>query len=482
MDSDDDTPQWKDAPPIVRATGEPLWFSPDVVTALSAVPQADVRYFVRSADLPPGASPCADGRHHVWLGVHVLEKDVARVTVVRLDNRLDARDEALVSARCPSDAQWASIDGWKHRLRIDISWAASGGVRQATLVVPRNPQMDTYTAEVRLPDISHATINRDTRREIPRRIIQVVHDRAGEPLLPVLAKLTGLMRLSHPHWEHRIYAADEMPALVEAWAGPRTRAALETLQPMAYKADLFRVVALNAIGGVWADSKLVPVRSLDAPGVLPSSGAFFPMDIGYAGVWNGLLAAPRGDALMGLAAEMILHNVDTRWYGTDILDPTGPHLVLRAFNALPADVQERYTRSAVLDGAGVFIVTDGTRALANQSAKSAVNPQSASYPKALLAFDGEPLFVVHNGEYRRRCTYNKRCHYAPVWLARAVYSEAPCDPETGVAISSRAIFAAAAMSAAPVAFPFVTCAALLGLGAIFWFWRRSRRSPPSSDL
>ncbi len=123
--------------------------------------------------------------------------------------------------------------------------------------------------------------------------------------------------------------------------------------------------------------------------------------------------------MMLRAFELIELNIESRQYGSSWLDPTGPPLVLRAFEQAREEIgSSRYSHDAVFDDSGVFMVRDHNKL----TGAAPITPTGG----------GSVLAIVHNAEYRRNWRFipgmpgKSSCHYANQWHARTVYNEAQC--------------------------------------------------------
>lgn len=398
-------------------------FSPKLADELLAVgPAANIDYAIRLADGTVPKKPCEDLRHKLWVAVNLPPdydvSETARLTVVRLDNVMENREGNAPGGRCPLDKAWLDIPGWSTSLQIKIcslddtkTNVREGSHCTTVHIPPTKAAGDVFTTDVTIQGLSPA-ITRDM--EIPRRIIRVTHDSVTDRA-PVLDKIAVLLRILNPKYEQfEVFASNMLEEAAKLPDGERVVKAINSIQPMAYKVDIYRVAELLHRGGVYCDSKIVPSRPFDS--WLPQKSGFFPFDIGYQGIWNGFMAFPAEDPMMKRAFDLIEESIAHKYYGSSTLAPTGPDLVLRAFN----DVKEqssvdKYTHRAILDNQGILIVEEQSLA---KTAKDKYDPKL--------------LIIVHNAEYRRRFTDRNLCHYSKLWEARAVYYEVRCDPNAGL--------------------------------------------------
>ncbi len=403
-------------------------FKPTLADELRTVgTPAVIEYSVMEETGKIPTRPCDDLRQKIWVAVH-LHADYgtsnrARLTVVRLDNAAVKREGPPKGQKCLCDKLWHDIAGWSEPLTIRVCGLRTAvptprtGWTCTTIKIPKTDDRgDVYTSDIVVRGLTPAS---EMAIDIPRRVIRVTHDSATKKAL-VLDKIGVLISVLNPNYvQYEVYADEMLEAARGLPDGERVVEAINAVQPIAYKVDIFRVAELLANGGVYCDSKILPTRPFDS--FLPVSGGFFPYDIGYHGIWNGFMAFPPNDRLMQRALDLIYANVQMRYYGSTTLAPTGPQLVLRAYQDVrELESHDVYLHDAILDRDGVLIVED----------RDAVSAKSEKY-------DPHTLMVVHNAEYRRNFTDSNLCHYTKLWDARAVYYEAPCDPVLGLPWNTR---------------------------------------------
>ena len=289
---------------------------------------------------------------------------------------------------CPLDKEWSKYIGWPSSVKVIIL------NHQLYFDLPPNPNNDFMHLYVDIPGMYPVT---PKFMQIPQNIIKICLNSCVESNL-LFEKLNGVVQIANPHYKFMEYFLDELPDLVESLEGLRARRALDLLHPIAYKVDLFRVIALFHYGGFYCDSKVVPIFPLDR--FLPTNGSFLAKDRGNWGFWNGVLATPRHDPLMRRVIDQIILNVETRFYGDDPLFISGPQLIKQVLNELPAGDRAICHVDAFADDQLIFV-----RQLSDESI---------------------PLFVLHNLVYRNMCSQSSVCYYWTLWHMRAVYGEKVC--------------------------------------------------------
>lgn len=354
-------------------------------------PVADVEYYIVERAFPVHAAE--DLRLKIWVGWNINKDnpDQVLVTLVRTDNVLERPDIPLPK-RYVRDRLWEGYRGWPVSFKLVVT-----NLRQY-VTIPRLPDSEVFQFHCTLPGVSPATTR---MRDIPRNYIAVTHDERDKPWA-ITQRISALNIMRNPGYNAHVFSADSMGEYIEAHEGAEARSLFEQLQPMAYRVDLFRLIALYHLGGVYMDSKVFSLKPLES--ILPAAGGMFPYDIGRLGIWNALLAMPQKDVFMRRGIDMIYENIRNRAYTNDSLGITGPGLVLKAYSSLTGEQQARYTSNISFDNTADFVHTD----------------------------KGQRLFAAHNCEYRRQMKYRSKCYYSDIWIAGGVYHERTCHPESGI--------------------------------------------------
>jgi mannosyltransferase OCH1-like enzyme len=359
---------------------------------------------------------CTDIRRNILVLFHKNKSDPeqAMVTLLRLDNPKACSGDGCAVSKVysseykgwwcdgPNEAMWREYQGWTKPLRLQLKDPA------VDIMIPANPDYPMYRVILKIPGLKTPD---PKEKEIPKRIIQVVGDHARKKIKSeLLVKLMSIMRIMNPNYEYLNYTLDTVCDLIGQWESETAKAACQALAPAAFKVDLFRVVALYHGGGVYADSKITPMVPLDE--MVPDTGGFFPWDrkgppgVEYKnrGIWNGLMAMPKGDPFMRTVIDMIIDNVQRRFYGKECLGITGPLLVAQAFKSLDKEVQHKYDDRLEADSQMTFLFMD------RNDTKE------------------EKQMIIHNAEYRHQFSKNYGCHYCgKMFRYRMVYYEKNCS-------------------------------------------------------
>jgi hypothetical protein len=298
---------------------------------------------------PLPVSPCDDLRLKLFVAAHphpdYAESNLVRLTVIRTDNILEKHGaEVGKGAVCPSlDREWKDHKGWSTSVHIRICPSTHFGAELKSshdaknhprddprcrdfLIPPINNLGDSYQEDVVLPGLSTAP---KRNSDVPKIIFRVTHNAWDDRAL-VLDKVGVMISILNPDYEMREIVATEIADTAEEFGGIRGRNLVDALQPIAYKVDILRLLILQAVGGVFLDSKVFPQRPLDT--ILPENGGFFSWDMAHNGIWSGIMVLPKDDPLPNIALDLIERKLKSRFYGDSSLAITEPILVSEALD------------------------------------------------------------------------------------------------------------------------------------------------------
>ena len=227
------------------------------------------------------------------------------------------------------------------------------------------------------------------RNSVPKRIFQTWHDAVLPPKMK-LATLT--LQAAHPDFEYVLMSDAQAQRFLGEYYDVDVVEAYNTLIPGAYKADLWRLCVLYALGGCYLDIKYVPQKSFSLHRLL--DGPHFVRDRGNYGIYNALMVCPAGDERLLNAIEQIVKNVQTRYYGKNALAITGPTLLKDFIDCSGPDVDLKFG----------CVRTDGDY----------ICKRKSMFNKALLH--------CYKG-YRAEQRQNQNApHYSTLWKEKSVYA------------------------------------------------------------
>lgn len=304
---------------------------------------------------------------------------------MRLDN-LDrpVRGNPSLCVAGEIDCLWRDNDGWPQTFVLvfhELNYSVQ---------IPAVPNHEV--AEMIIADPGLDRVNTHRLMAIPKRIFQFWDTDNFDDAPVCLQKAMTTFILLNPGYEFRFYGLEGAREYILRHEGRRALKAFDDLRPVAFKADIWRLVALFHEGGFYADSKLHLIRPLDT--FLPSQGGIVTDDLPPKGFANAFMGFPARDPLTRVALDLAIKNVENRDYGAFPLDITGPWMVQTAYDSLNETQKRRYLHY-YLEQRAFFI-----------------------FPYN----DTLPVVSIHNGEYRRaHVRSGDGKSYADLWYQGLVY-------------------------------------------------------------
>jgi hypothetical protein len=205
-------------------------------------------------------------------------------------------------------------------------------------------------------------------------------------------------------YAHNCLTDAQCVVFLEKEFGERFSNAYKVLVPGAYRADFWRYCILYKYGGVYADAKTSLFRNLDEI-LRPQDELVLVRDIPSQCLLNGFIACKPGHPLIGIVLAMTLQRIETRSYGVDPLDITGPHIFGRAFCRWKEQEEDTMT------------LTPGYTSTMQILGRS----EDGLY---IVSPEGERLMQKDYPTYYRN-DMDVRMHYPQLWAAHAVYADEP---------------------------------------------------------
>ena len=202
---------------------------------------------------------------------------------------------------------------------------------------------------------------------IPKVILQTW---ATAALPPHLVTAVQTLRDANPGFQYRFFDDTACRTLIVSHFSERVLCAWDLLLPGAYRADLFRLCALQVYGGVYVDIKLTgPIRLdeyLTEGACFVDDGTFTKNGTTLHSVYNGVMMVERADPRLQTTIDRICDNISRRSYETGPLDVTGPQVLGAVLQLQTFRLQHRFLngRSEILDtttNKAVLFVCDGYR-------------------------------------------------------------------------------------------------------------------------
>lgn len=171
---------------------------------------------------------------------------------------------------------------------------------------------------------------------IPKRIVQTGEDRF---VSQNKALTTETIKEWNPDYVYTYYDKDARVEFIQRHFGERVLAAYHSLKPGAYKADIFRYCYMYIVGGVYIDSKMICLSSIDdiiqgdyelvLAEDIPScySVLWCSKDKGFC---NGIMFAVPGLQLFKDCIDLVVNNIEAKLYSESPHHVTGPPVLYKA--------------------------------------------------------------------------------------------------------------------------------------------------------
>jgi mannosyltransferase OCH1-like enzyme len=227
-----------------------------------------------------------------------------------------------------------------------------------------------------------------------------------------------------PQWT-QVYMSDaDCRRFVAATQPPAVLAAYDALLPGAFRADLWRLLAVHTYGGLYSDIGHVLLRPLE-PALDPVLDTLVlvpdrkdPSRGNVARIYNAMLAGRPGDPVLAAMIAYVVSRIGARRRGVDALDITGPTALGRVFTWLMGlPLTTNYP-----PGRYVYVM-----ATTKQPVRvSFVRNAQCKFLGSASLDDGRVLIQTKFPDYYRIMYPPTRLpHYDFLWRQRAVYLDDP---------------------------------------------------------
>jgi mannosyltransferase OCH1-like enzyme len=157
---------------------------------------------------------------------------------------------------------------------------------------------------------------------IPTNIFQTWH---SKNLPPLMSKSIETIKQLNPRFKYYLYDDNDCREFIKNNFKPDVLNAYDRLIPGAYKADLWRYCILFIYGGIYLDIKYKPLNGFKFINL--TEKPHMVADVNNIDIYNALMVClPKTDFLFK-AIRKIVENVQSRFYGNNYLEPTGPALL-----------------------------------------------------------------------------------------------------------------------------------------------------------
>lgn len=161
---------------------------------------------------------------------------------------------------------------------------------------------------------------------IPLTIYQTWHTKI---LSSGMQNSIELIKRVNPEFTHELFDDEDCSNFIEMNFPKEVFDAFNSLIPGAYKADLWRYCILYKRGGIYLDIKYKPVNNFKF--IAMTKKEHWVLDMDGIGIYNALMICKAGNPILLGAINKIVENVQSKYYGSNPLEPTGPLLLSNFF-------------------------------------------------------------------------------------------------------------------------------------------------------
>jgi mannosyltransferase OCH1-like enzyme len=152
---------------------------------------------------------------------------------------------------------------------------------------------------------------------------------SSKDLPPKMLETCNLIKLENPEFNHYLYDDNDCREFIKANFEIDVVNAYDNLIPGAYRADLWRYCILYKNGGIYLDIKFKCANGFKL--IELTDKEYFVQDRNPIDIYNALLVTKPGNEIMLKCINKIVKNVNNKYYGSNSLEPTGPHMICQYF-------------------------------------------------------------------------------------------------------------------------------------------------------
>lgn len=169
-------------------------------------------------------------------------------------------------------------------------------------------------------------LNTEYNSIIPLNLYTCWHTKDLPPLMK--ANYDYLVE-SNPKIKFHLYDEDDSRNFIRDNFEEDVLNAYNSLIPCSYKSDLWRFCVLYINGGIYMDIKYRCVNNFKF--IALTEEEHFVRDYNVNNVYTALIVTLPKNEIMRKCIYQIVENVKNKYYGNDVLDPTGPGLLSKFF-------------------------------------------------------------------------------------------------------------------------------------------------------
>ena len=222
---------------------------------------------------------------------------------------------------------------------------------------------------------------------IPTNIFQTWHSKI---LPPLMAKSVENIIQLNPRFKYYLYDDKECREFIKNHFKPDVLDAYDRLIPGAYKADLWRYCILFIYGGIYLDIKYKPLNGFKFINLLEKE--HLVSDINNVDIYNALMVCLPKSNYLYKSIRKIVEHVQSRFYGNNYLEPTGPALLSKFISSNDTIVDLKHEE---LDG-------------------------NSNYK--IIYYNNIPILKSYTGHISESQKFSCKKHYSILWHERNIYN------------------------------------------------------------
>lgn len=228
-------------------------------------------------------------------------------------------------------------------------------------------------------------IKRTFNSIIPLKIFQTWHTK---DLPPNMKKAVEFVKSLNPAFQHHLFDDNDCREYLKNNYSEIHVQAFDKLIPGAYKADFWRYCVLYKEGGIYMDIKYIPQNGFRL--IHLTEKEHFVLDQDNHGIYNALMVCKPGNPILLKAIRQVIRNIKMKYYGNNVLDPTGPHLLAQFF---PSFVKNNLDMK-----------------------------HENHHVNKYITFNNIIVLKMYSNYYDEMGKYQKNSHYDVLWNERKIYA------------------------------------------------------------
>jgi len=194
----------------------------------------------------------------------------------------------------------------------------------------------------------------ETLETIPKNLFMLWEKK----LPPVMYEYYLNLKKENPDFNIEIKDENDCRKFIQENFDKKVLDAYNCLIPVAYKSDLARLCYLYKLGGIYLDTKFVPVNGTKLSHLITKDHFVRDVDYSGSGIYNGFMVSHPNNPLLLKIINEIVANVNNKYYGKSALEPTGPLLhnkMIKDSDLINLRLQSNNHKVSIIDTDGKII-------------------------------------------------------------------------------------------------------------------------------